>query len=70
MKNLKYGIFLLLFAGTISNAQAQKEQIVPLDSAFALAERNSTYLKITKSATQTSGQAVKVAKTNNYLPLN
>jgi outer membrane protein TolC len=67
MKNLKYGIFLLLFAGTISNAQAQKEQIVPLDSAFALAERNSTYLKITKSATQTSGQAVKVAK-NQKLP--
>ena len=62
MNKFKYGLILLALVGQLGKAQNQKEQIIPLDSAFALAERNSTFLKITKSVTETANQSVEVVK--------
>lgn len=43
---------------------AQNARVIPIDSLFALLERNSTNLKITQSLAETSRRAVDVAKSN------
>ncbi len=57
----------LFFSAQVGFAQIPKEKIFPLDTVFALAEQNSTHLKISKSLSETALRAVDVAQ-NLRLP--
>lgn len=66
----QYWLALLIVSGQIGYAQMQKEKIIPLDTAFAMVERNSTHLKLSKSVTETADKAVDVAKNMRLPSLN
>lgn len=62
MKKFLCGVFILLFS-----ASCFAQTVIPLDSVFAMAERNSTHLKLSESAIAIKESAVDVAK-NAQLP--
>lgn len=67
---LQQWLALILVCGQIGYAQISKKMIIPLDSAFALVEKNNTHLKLSRSVTETAGKAVEVAKTMRLPSLN
>jgi len=68
MMNVKWNwVIALLFATPSLFAQYTKERVIPIDSLFALVEKNSTQLKISETITENARQAVEVAK-NSRLP--
>lgn len=58
---------LLLLGSQVSFAQTTNEMVIPLDSVFALVEKNSTHLKISESVSETASKAISVAE-NMRLP--
>lgn len=66
MKKFLCGLVVLLY-GEFGFTQIKIEQVIPLDSVFAMAERNSTHLKLSESAIKIKESAIDVAK-NAQLP--
>lgn len=67
MKKVLCALAILLNGTVFSFARPPQRQVIPLDSVFALAERNSTQLKLSESAIDIKEAAVGVAK-NARLP--
>lgn len=67
---IQYWLTLFLVSGQICYAQIPKEKIIPLDTVFAMVERNSTHLKLSKSVAETTDKAVDVAKNMRLPSLN
>ena len=66
MNRFLCSLVVLLFSVS-GFTQTKTEQTIPLDSVFAMAERNSTHLKLSKSAIKIKESAIDVAK-NAQLP--
>lgn len=61
------GLIILVMLTQAVFAQADKGRVIPIDTLFALVERNSTQLKISASDVERAQQAIAVEK-NSHLP--
>lgn len=67
---IQYWLALFLTSGQIGYAQLPKEKIIPMDTAFAMAEQNSTHIQLSRSVTETADKAVDVTKNMRLPSLN
>lgn len=67
---IQYWLALFLCSVQIGYAQIPNEKIIPIDTAFAMAGRNSTHLHLSKSVTETAHKAVDAAKNMRLPSLN